>query len=404
MRLFDDHDRSRTTYMQECESPYGFLDESNRPEAKQCRERLERWFAKYPPEHRSELAARLRGKDQEHAYSALLELMLHEVLVQMDCVTEIHPDVRGSTKHPEFLVTESDGNKFYLEAKTVVLPTMDDNEGHKRFNKFEKELNHKLRSSGLSISISLKNGYPKFQPSAEHAAKFIRERPSSSDYDTLTVGSQHLHEKLSSPDYTSKPGGLPVDPSDVPRPVTLEYSEGEWRIGIVACRRSKEARGKVELRPVAATFTGVYTSNEPDALYKALASKAGRYGSLRLPYMIALNTIHESSDATSALRSLFGASWVQEDDGCRLCATPGCAGGLWGTQCHPKNRSVSAVIIAGRLGRDQFPSGKATLYLNPWAEYPYRGCLCQMQRWNHSDGKLRFFRGLQLESILSGDQ
>jgi hypothetical protein len=49
--------------------------------------------------------------------SAFFELFLHELLLRLGCNVEVHPDPgTGSSRRPDFLVTDPDGQQFFLEA------------------------------------------------------------------------------------------------------------------------------------------------------------------------------------------------------------------------------------------------------------------------------------------------
>jgi hypothetical protein len=60
-------------------------------------------------------AAGLQGKDDEQFESAFWELYLHEAYLRSGYGLTIHPEVAGTSRHPDFLV-EGNGARFYLEA------------------------------------------------------------------------------------------------------------------------------------------------------------------------------------------------------------------------------------------------------------------------------------------------
>lgn len=61
---------------------------------------------------------------EQHFRSATLELLLHEGLIRLGCQVSYHPDPgTGSTNHPDFLVIDSNGSEFFLEA--VLAPEND---------------------------------------------------------------------------------------------------------------------------------------------------------------------------------------------------------------------------------------------------------------------------------------
>ena len=75
---------------------------------------VESWFVHYPEEHRHDLRSRFRSDNNDNHDGALFELACHEILLCEGFVPEIHPEVPGSRKRPDFLIRESD-KKCYFE-------------------------------------------------------------------------------------------------------------------------------------------------------------------------------------------------------------------------------------------------------------------------------------------------
>lgn len=113
MRVFDDFVRTD-------ESPYGYTEDrfqfynrSARPAYQQIRGTIESWFSRYPAAEQSDMLRRLKVDFP----SAFFELFLHELLLRLGCNVEVHPDPgTGSSRRPDFLVTDPDGQQFFLEA------------------------------------------------------------------------------------------------------------------------------------------------------------------------------------------------------------------------------------------------------------------------------------------------
>ena len=53
--------------------------------------------------------------DLQHL-GAFFELYLHELMLRLGCTLSFHPVVTGTTKRPDYLVTDPYGNEFFLEA------------------------------------------------------------------------------------------------------------------------------------------------------------------------------------------------------------------------------------------------------------------------------------------------
>lgn len=75
---------------------------------------VESWFVHYPEEHRHDLRSRFRSDNNDNHDGALFELACHEILRHEGFVPEIHPELPGSSKRPDFLIRESD-KKCYFE-------------------------------------------------------------------------------------------------------------------------------------------------------------------------------------------------------------------------------------------------------------------------------------------------
>ena len=127
VRLFDDCDRTDTAPIAPGESFYEFLNRSAVDEPGRSRDLSERWFADYVDDAAaSELnrfVSDFRSKDDTQHHAAWLELCVHQMLVRLGFSVDIHPDVPGTPKHPDFGAT-SDGSRILAEA-TIVKPDSD---------------------------------------------------------------------------------------------------------------------------------------------------------------------------------------------------------------------------------------------------------------------------------------
>lgn len=98
---------------------FGFLDRNGSTFFEPVRDLLETWVAQVRAEHRAGLVGNLKGGDDTFA-SALWELYLYVVATGSGDHVDIHPDVPGSSKHPDFLVHGA--APYYLEAVAVGRP------------------------------------------------------------------------------------------------------------------------------------------------------------------------------------------------------------------------------------------------------------------------------------------
>ena len=118
--LFDDVKRTDARHQQIKESMFVCLNRSARREIIEIRARLESWFERFPVEAQGDLRGRFRADDHAHR-GAVFELFIHEVLIRLDCMVDVHPDIPGTTSRPDFLARHG-GCSFYVEA-TVIDPS-----------------------------------------------------------------------------------------------------------------------------------------------------------------------------------------------------------------------------------------------------------------------------------------
>jgi hypothetical protein len=116
--LFGNIDRTDRTPKRPGESRFKFLNRSGTEYFGAVRELMEDWLSHVPAGDRSDLVGALRADDRQHE-SAFWELYLHEAYVRAGCQVQIHPDVPGTSNHPDFHVTLNSGEVFYLEAVGV---------------------------------------------------------------------------------------------------------------------------------------------------------------------------------------------------------------------------------------------------------------------------------------------
>lgn len=95
---------------------FGFLDRTGSTFFEPVRELLEAWVARVPADHRVGIVGNLTGSDDTFE-SALWELYLYVVATGSGYRVEIHPNVAGTSRHPDFLIHGP--TPYYLEAVAV---------------------------------------------------------------------------------------------------------------------------------------------------------------------------------------------------------------------------------------------------------------------------------------------
>lgn len=95
---------------------FSFLDRTGSTYYEPIRDLLETWVDGWPAEHRAGVVGNLSSGDDKFE-SALWELYLYAVATGSGDRVEIHPDIPGTSKHPDFLVHGA--TSYYLEAIAV---------------------------------------------------------------------------------------------------------------------------------------------------------------------------------------------------------------------------------------------------------------------------------------------
>jgi hypothetical protein len=104
--MFEDHKRTRQEPLGHGESLFEFYDSCARHGYDEFRSLVNGWLAKMPAEDRDELFTRFRyGKNREFG-SSLPELAVHEFILGSGYRAIPHPNVSGSTKHPDYAATD----------------------------------------------------------------------------------------------------------------------------------------------------------------------------------------------------------------------------------------------------------------------------------------------------------
>jgi len=281
MELFEKKDRTDNKPMNHIDNLYDFYDRSCFFSSSQIRDILNEWFERYPNSEKHELKTRFKFSFSSTFY----ELFLHELFLMQGFVLEPHPDVVGSTKKPDFLVT-GNGIEFYLEAKESTDKTDADKSIDRRINSLYDNIN-KVCSPNFFIRISdliLKSSK---QTSSKKLIRFLELEISKCDPDIIF---QYIQER-----------GL--DGSD---PIT--YEDEDLKLIISLIPKSLDIRGDESIRPI-----GIYPiistwGSSDNSIKSSIKKKATRYGLLDKPYLICINSTSDKfTDDTVVKSALFGS-------------------------------------------------------------------------------------------------
>lgn len=287
MRLFDETHRDYDGTKPFSEPQFSYLNRSARSDAGRVRHVLESWFSKYSADDQADLRERFRDKNDVNHRSAFFELFLHELLIRLGCCVTIHPIVRGTTSHPEFLVTSAKGDHFYMEATLATGQSEEEAARQARVNEVKDALDQ-IDSPEFFIGVVL-HGCP------DTPLPVSRIRSDLENW-LLALVPEEIIELANSrglralPHWWHRHEGFEIEVFPIPKPPNLKGKATDGTIGMLIHQPRMGAMGA--------------------CLRNVIKSKAGRYGQLNLPYIIAVNAISwegpvERHTGTLALWMLF---------------------------------------------------------------------------------------------------
>jgi len=326
--VFDLKARTDTNRKRRATSIFFHLNDSARPGCEASRTLIEDWFSHIPTGEQKELRSRFRSGVDAHFGSAFHELSLHELLLRQSCKAHLHPTVARSMKRPDFCVVEPDGSKFLLEAK-VSTAVSSGPDTDPRLSGLQDFLNE-LQIPGFLLGVDELSCGP-----TNLSLKSLR---------------RHIQESLKN---------VVSDQSSFVRVPAFQTDDG-WKIRLTAISDSMPEVNKTSVRYQAWSHTWTGPSY---SLHDALKDKARRYGTeLGMPFLIAVNSFDALLCTSDFEEPLFGEH------------------GLWGTADNRRYSRVSAVLFTKNLWPQTLLMGQveSRLYLNPFADWPYRGTLTKL--------------------------
>lgn len=342
--IFDSVNRTDGSVKKERESYYEFLNRSASPEMVQIREFVTGCVLKVEEKEAIELVARLRSGDDTHFKSAMFELLLHEALLNQGCKLEFHPSLgNGSTKHPDFLVTDAGGEKYYLEA-VLASEKNDHNEAGLAligavFDKLNETPHHDFM---LSVDYE---GFPETAPSAKKLKHELFRWLNTLDVDELLKDAKSSEGITDSFDWNHENCTVRFKP-----------------IPLVPDLRKNTNKLLGASGPPA---SWIDISNP---IKSAVKKKGGRYGDLDHPLVVAVNTNSFYSQDVDEIDALFGDQKIVLNRETGITETVRERNGAWTGLTGPRYRGVSAVWLFSDLSVFSLNSKRRyMLYVNPWA-------------------------------------
>jgi hypothetical protein len=357
VRLFDEIKRDDTSPASYSEPKFAYLNRSGRPAFHAIRAVLELWFSQYPHPHCKDLRGRFRSTVDTNHRAAFFELFLHELLLRLGQKVVIHPSVCGTTKEPDFLVTSGNGESFYLECVVAGGQSREEAAKSAVKNAIHATLN-RLHSPNFFIEWEVvRTG--EAVPSARKIGTFLVEKLALHDPDE--VGAAIKREG-----FNYRPRWL--------------WSDKGWALEFSIIPKSPTLRGKPGVRPMGIEIEGGGWVDDRTPLRDAILKKAGKYGKLNLPFVVAVNSLADHLGKIDILDALFGKEafvYTQTPEGVVGPKARRVPDGVWTSPRGTRYTRLSAVLLIHALFPWNIPRCSPCLYLNPFAE---RRLDCELNR------------------------
>jgi hypothetical protein len=351
LALFDKMERAEQRPKREREPIFDYYNSSGRRPIAALRELLQTWFNSYPVLGKKDIQARFRSRIDGQHKSAFWELYLHELFARMKYRLKVHPVLKESANHPDFLVSEGRSPKFYLEAIVAGLPSIKDIGAEARLAEVIDLIN-KMQTPDYLLELQYR-GTCDTPPPVGKLRKALNSWLRSLDFKAI--------------DAAYKAGNFDLAPK-------FEWNHEGLTLFFAPIPKSPKTRGTTDARPLGVVMGEAHILTTDEDIREAIEQKAKKYGKLSLPLVIAVNVVSEHCDEIDINNALFGSEaieFTQRPDG----SIGGGVdvrqpNGIWFGKKGARNRTVSAVLIGCQI--DPYKTGDITPQLihNPYAANP----------------------------------
>lgn len=347
------------------EADFAYLNRSGRFEMASARALVEQWFSRYPAEHQGRLRSRLRGDDIA-LDSAFFELYLHELLLVLGLAPTVEPPAGTKGKSPDFLVTGQYGSPFYLEACVVSAKSKDEISAERRANQVYDQID-KLISPDFFIGIEIRE-HPKAPPPGQAIRRFLAQQLAGASWEEVDAAMDR--------------GGLEAAPC-------WRYSDQSWTVDFFPIPKRAEERGKPDTRPLGLWFHDARNLSDVDDIRAAVVRKAGKYGDLGAPFVVAVNLLSGFADENVVLKSLLGRTrfTISRSDKGIAGGWDRTPDGVWTSARGPRYTRLSGVLVVHHARPWSVRSSELWYCPNPWAAHPLSAPLPRLPRLAIEDEK-----------------
>ena len=350
-----------------------FLYRSDRPEIPPICQLLEDWFQGYPLEQRQQLQRRLRSRRDDEFHSAFLELYLFTLLRKFRFDVEVPQASADEEKTEDFQIRRNRQLLCRIEATHV-----GQEEKHAWQDDFQEELQRSLdkaQTNGVWFFVCIEGSFD----SQPRCAKVRRQF-------------QNWHKKHRVGIVSALAGG--ATPTELPR---FQIAEAGANITI-----TPQGVGPASDNPVAVWSRGVRCMHTDEKLCRALNRKASRYGTMKVPFLVAAS-LCEMADERDFANALLGKeAFMVSVAGDSPPAPFRQPDGLWWGPKGPQNTRVSAVLLVAELFPWSVAARQPIVYHNPWAEHPLPPDILPLTQMlpDNAKGQYERCRGQPMHEIL----
>ncbi|MGY2031326.1 hypothetical protein [Nocardia gipuzkoensis] len=291
----------------------------------------------------SDLRNRLRSGQDDQFRSGFLELYLHECLIRAGYHVTVHPDLPGTTRHPDFYA-ERDGSGFYVEA---ISPS--------------SSPAAKAAANRRAVLLDIVNQTE--SPNFFLHLVDLREGPNPPRASRLRNQLERWLE------------GLNPDDIDLERSRKWRWEDNGWAATFRAIPKSPGARANGSPgRAIGIYPAEVSRVDDVGTIHAALAEKHHAYRGLDAGFVIAVGVYIFDSDRWHSTNALYGheamlLTETPENDIIidRYIREPD---GYFGAGPDWRNHNVSAVLLVNQLMPWQINEAEATLWRHPAPRHP----------------------------------
>jgi len=362
------------------DSHYAYLNVSPRPEASKVRKVLEHWYSAMPDNSKPDVRGRFRSPDYAQHFSAFTEIAINRLVRRLKYHAEVHPELPETPRHPDFLLTASNGTNCFLEV-TVCTDSDPVNDGKRRLKNAVLDAVDGIVHPAFMLGVE-----PRGVPQGPLPQKRIRQEVERnlSSLDPLKIVAD-LREK-----------GLEAMPR-------FQFAELGWEFEYYPIPVHRKA-GKHPGRMIGLETFETRKLTASASLRDSVLRKAKRYGALSSGYVVAVNVLSDFRiDRDEICEALFGTpqyhfradSFASSDP--EFSRLPD---GVWFDKGGPRYTTLSAVLIANALYPWNMPKGELLIVHNPWAVHPCRDLFPGVTAAVPIEDHLDWREGLATEELL----